>query len=98
MIQGLRWRLRCRDDGPAEFVTTREASAEEDEPEESTKTTQLSAEEAEETTRPSEPLQRRRQRCVNSSRILRMTTVSSAEEDAPEDLVTKTEALAEDKE
>ena len=68
--------LRC-DDGPEELSTTTEASAEEDEPEVLTTTMEASIEEAEDTTRPSERLRRRRRRCVYRLRVL--TTTASAE-------------------
>ena len=69
-VQGQLRRLRSRDDRPEELKTTAEALAEEYEPEVSTKTTEASAEEAEETTRPSERLQRRRRQCVYGLRGL----------------------------
>ena len=47
------WR---RNDGPEKLATTKEASAEEDDPKVSTSTTEASAEEAENTTRLSERL------------------------------------------
>ena len=49
-------RLRRRDDGPEELVTTTEASTEEDEPKVLTTRTEVLAEEAEEATRTSERL------------------------------------------
>ena len=48
-IQVQRRRLRHRDDGSEELVTTAEASAEKDEPKYLTTTTEVSAEEVEET-------------------------------------------------
>ena len=74
-------RLRCRDDRPDELVTTMEVSEEEDEPKVLTTTTEALTEEAEETTRPTEHLQSRRQQSIYRNRKLTMTTVASVEED-----------------
>ena len=76
-IQGRRQRLRRRDDGPDELATTTKASTEEYEPKVSTTRTEASIEEAEEITRPSERLQRRRRQCVYRLRELMTTTTLS---------------------
>ena len=56
-----------------------EALTEEDDPEVLTTITEASDEEAEETTRPSERILRRRFRCVYGLRVLMMTTALSIE-------------------
>ena len=58
---------------------TMEAFAEEDEPEISTTTTEALSEEAEDTTCPSESLQRRRRQCVYGLMIFATMTTASAE-------------------
>ena len=75
-----------------------EALTEEDEPEVLTTRMEASAEETEETTRPSECLQRQRCRCFYGIGVLMTTTASSTEYDGPTDSVTTTEASAEDEE
>ena len=68
--------MMCRDDGPEELATMTEASAEEDEPEVLATTTEASIEKAEDATRPSERLPRRRRWCVY--RLMVLTTASEA--------------------
>ena len=97
-IWGQQQRLRRCDDGPEKLATMAEALTEEDETEESTAKTEASEEEGEETTRPSECIQRRMRRCVYGPSELTTTTAESAEEDGPKDSATTTEALEEDKE
>ena len=63
-IWGQQLSLRRRDDGPELLATSTEALAEEDEPKDSTTKKDALGEEAEETKRPSERLQRRRQRYI----------------------------------
>ena len=77
-IQGRRWRLWRRNDGPKELSNMTEALAEEDDPKVLTTTTEASDEESEDTTRPSERLRRRRRRCVYGIRVLTTTTDSLA--------------------
>ena len=89
-VQRQRKRLRRCDDGPEEFATMAEASAEGDEPKDSTTTTEASSEEAEETTRLSERLQWQRRRYVYGHRELTTTAVVVADEDRPKDSVTTT--------
>ena len=55
-IRGLRRRLLRRNDGPEEFLTMTEASAEEDNPKVLTTTTEASIEDSEDTMNPSESL------------------------------------------
>ena len=95
-IWGRQRRLRCRDDGPEELATTTKTSTEEDEPEVLTTTTEASAEEAEETTHPSERLQRQWRRFVYGIRLLMMKTASLTDYDGHEESVTTTEASAEE--
>ena len=66
-----------------------EKSTEEDATQNSTTTIEASAEESEKTTRPSEHLQQRRQRCVYRPREFTTTMAASAEEDGPKDSVKK---------
>ena len=97
-IREQRRRMWRRNDGPEEFATMTEVSAEEDDPEDSTTMTEASLDESEETARLSERLRQRRQRCVYCHRKLTTASNASAEEDRPDDSATTTEALAEDEE
>ena len=77
-------------------MTTTEASEEEDEPELLMTTTEASVEEAEETTHPSEHLQRRRHRFVYGIKVLTTTMELLEELYGPTDSETTTEASEED--
>ena len=90
--------MRRRNDGPEELAKMTELLAEEDYIKDSTTTTEASTEEAEETTRPSECLQRQICRCVYGPREMMTTTLALAEENGPDDSATTTEASAEDEE
>ena len=69
----------CRNDGPEELATTKEASAEEDDHEVLVTTAEASIEEAEYKTRPSEHLRQQRRQCIYGLRVLTTTTTASAE-------------------
>ena len=75
-IPGQQRRLLHRDNGPEELATTREGQTKENEPEVLTTTIEASIEQAEDTSRPSKCLQRRRRQCVYGIRVL--TTTSKA--------------------
>ena len=80
-IRGQRQWILHRNDGSQELATPTEALAEEDDLAVSKMTTEASIEEAEDTTRLSECLRRRRRRCVyGQPEVLTTTTEASIEE------------------
>ena len=97
-IRGRQLRLWSCDDRPEELSTTTEASEEKNDPEELRMKKKALSEEAEETTLPSECLQRRRWQYVYGPREFTTTTSESEEEDGSEYSATTTEASAEDEE
>ena len=97
-IRGQQRRLWRRDNKPEELAKSAEALAEEYEPKDWMAMTEASVEEAEETTRPSERLQRRRRRCVYGPRELTTTTAASEKEDGPKESETTVEVSSDDEE